>query len=237
MRYSFAAMKGNKPFWIFFIAFLIYGWSMASGSTRMYYWQYLADNFGGFAPNMTMWGIGMAVGTISYGFIIKKAKNKGRVPAIAFIVSGILHGILALFMLSPGSSQTTILAYQALTIIQGAVNGLSVTSMYGVLPDITEYTQWKFNIRISGFITSLLNCSYKFGFAFGMAAFQLMLGMSGYVPNAPQTDLVKNIINLNMHWLNLVVLVVAGLIMLKYKISNDEYYKMLHEIAERSDAE
>jgi sugar (glycoside-pentoside-hexuronide) transporter len=237
ISYSFSTMKGNKPFWIFFIAFLIYGWSMASGSTRMYYWQYLAGDFGSFAPSMTMWSVGMAIGTMSYGIIVKKAKNKGRVAAFAFIGSGILHGILALFMLSPESSQTTIMAYHALTIIQGAINGLSVTAMYGVLPDITEYTQWKFNIRISGFITSLLNCSFKFGYAFGMAAFQFMLSMTGYVANSDQSPLVKTIINLNMHWLNLAVLLIAGLVMLLYKITNDEYYKMLHEIAKRDDAE
>jgi Na+/melibiose symporter-like transporter len=237
LSYSWRALKGNWPFWIFFVAFLIYGWSMASGTVRMYYWQYLAHNFIGMVPNQTLWGIGMAIGAVSYNFIVKGLNNKGKAPAIALASSGVANGILALFMLSAESSSTTILAYHVMTLIQSIANGVAITSMYGVMPDITEYTQWKYRIRISGFITSILNCSFKFGFAFGMAAFTAMLSLTGYVPNAENTDLVKQIINLNMHWLPCAVLIIAGLVMLRYKISNDEYYKMLHEIAERNDTE
>jgi GPH family glycoside/pentoside/hexuronide:cation symporter/probable glucitol transport protein GutA len=235
MAYSFAALKGNGPFWVYFVAFIIYGWTMSTGSVRMYYWTYLAENQLGTALNQSLWGIGMAVGAIAYNFIAKAVKHKGKPVVWAFIGSGVANAILALFFLTPESSGAAIFGYHAMTLIQGCINGLSITAMYGVMPDITEYTQWKYKIRISGFLTSILNCSFKFGFAFGMSAFAAMIGAFGYVPNVAQTEIVKQVINVNLHWIPCVCLIIAGLVMTRYKIDNETYYKMLHEIAERDD--
>jgi sugar (glycoside-pentoside-hexuronide) transporter len=237
LRASFAALKGNFPFWLYFVAFFVYGVTSGTTSARMYYWTYIYGDQNLMSVNITSWIGGMAIGSIIYFFVVKAVKNKGTPSVIFFILTGIVNFVLFFLVMKPDVSPSALLAFHALTFVAGTVQGIAVSAMYGVLPDITEYTQWKYHFRISGFLTSVLNCSYKWSLAFGSAAFIAVVGALGYVPNQPQNDAVQSMINIFLHLIPAFCHIIAGLLMTRYKINIEQLEQMRAEIATRMDEE
>jgi GPH family glycoside/pentoside/hexuronide:cation symporter/probable glucitol transport protein GutA len=233
IRASFSALKGNVPFWLFFVSFFVYGITSGTTSARMYYWTYIYGDQNLMSVNITSWIGGMAVGSILYFFIVKKVKNKGTPAVIFFILTGICNFLLYFFVMRPDVSSGALFGFHAFTFVTGTLQGIAVSAMYGVLPDITEYTQWKYNYRISGFLTSVLNCSYKWSLAIGSALFIAVIGALGYVPNEAQSETVQTAINVFLHLIPAFCHAAAGLIMIRYKIDVTKLEEMRAEIATR----
>ncbi|MDR2355820.1 MAG: glycoside-pentoside-hexuronide (GPH):cation symporter [Clostridiales Family XIII bacterium] len=237
IRASFSALKGNFPFWLYFAAFFVYGITSGTTSARMYYWTYIYGDQNLMSVNITSWIGGMAIGSIIYFFVVKKVQNKGTPAVIFFILTGICNFALFFFVMRPDVSSGALFAFHALTFITGTLQGIAVSAMYGVLPDITEYTQWKYNFRISGFLTSVLNCSYKWSLAIGSALFIAVIGALGYIPNELQSETVQTSINVFLHLIPAFCHAAAGILMTKYKIDIKRLEEMRAEIAARAETE
>jgi sugar (glycoside-pentoside-hexuronide) transporter len=237
IRASFGALKGNFPFWLYFISFFVYGITSGTTSARMYYWTYIYGDQNLMSVNITSWIGGMAIGSIIYFFIVKKVQNKGKPAVIFFILTGICNFGLFFFLMRPDVSAGALFAFHLFTFITGTAQGIAVSAMYGVLPDITEYTQWKYNFRISGFLTSVLNCSYKWSLAIGSALFIAVIGALGYVPNELQSDTVQTAINVFLHLIPAFCHAIAGLVMIGYKLDIKKLEEMRAEIATRAEVE
>jgi Na+/melibiose symporter-like transporter len=228
-------LKGNKPFWIFFWAFLLYGVTSGLTTGRAYYWQYLVGSPTGIAVNITFWMCGMAAGAIIAGIVNQKVRNKATTAVIFYIFGGIICLVLWFMKLTPESSEGAVLAFNVVSIIQGVGVGAGTAAMYAIMPDITEYTQWKYGIRISGFVSSILNMSYQVSLAIGTASFTFMLSVLGYEPNVAQPENIQIGINLWCYFLPALFYVAPGLVMLKYKLDKKTFSDILAETAKRKD--
>ncbi|MDR2355360.1 MAG: MFS transporter [Clostridiales Family XIII bacterium] len=236
LRDSFSVLKGNKPFWLFFWAFFVYGITSGTTTSRAHYWQYLRGDAGGMAVNITAWMIGMVIGAVAFGFFVKKAQNKAHLATIGYIVGFVFTLLLTFFWLTPESSDFKVNLYHFVTALNGIGVGFGTPAMYAIMPDVTEYTQWKYKLRVTGFVVSILNCAYKFSLAFGAAAFTAVLAIQQYVPNVPQPDSIKWTMNIFANVIPAICYLIPGLMMLKWKLDVKGFRAIVDELAARSDA-
>ena len=182
---SFKLLKGNKYVWILAFAFVSYGlFNYGRNATAVYYFNYVAN-----ASDMYgIYGIvhyGMSfVGAALMPALANKAKNKGSVPRFCYLITGIM--LLIQFFIDPTTSTGMILLL-ALQLIASFCAGASASMLYGMIPDVVDYTQFIHGKRASGFISAAVNFMLKMGMALGVALVGWLLEATGYVANAVQS--------------------------------------------------
>ena len=106
--------------------------------------------------------------------------------------------------------------------------------VWGSVPDIVEYGEWKTGVRAPGFLYSMGTLSNKLGLGFSGLLAGWMLTVINYVPGAEQTAAVQHGIYLSTG----IPLVVAGILcvilFLFYDLTQEKYNEILTELAERN---
>lgn len=182
---SMKLLKGNKYVWILAFAFVSYGlFNYGRGATAVYYFNYVAGNSAMFG-NYGLVHYGMSfVGAAIMPRLAAKAKNKGAVPRYCYLITGIF--LVAQFFVNPTTTggMAALLALQA---VASCCAGASASMLYGMIPDVVDYTQYIHGTRASGFISAAVNFMLKMGMAVGVALVGWLLEATGYVANAVQS--------------------------------------------------
>ena len=225
-RTAFKCLKGNWPVIILAFAFLTYGFfNYGRSAVALYYFTYNAGNEMIFATYALFNMGGSMLGTLLMPQISKRLKNKASVPMIGWSVGGIL--LIGMYFLNP-TTQIPLLFVMQLFCSIGF--GMSASMIYGMVPDTTEYTQLKYGLRASGFISAMVNFALKIGMAFGTAGVGWIMDACGYVPNQQQTPLVSNGINMMFTMVPGILALVAVLLLKFYKLDKNTYNQVVSDL-------
>lgn len=228
-RDVFKVLKGNTPVAILVISFICWGfYEAAGGAVRMYYFKYYVGDDNLFMMNSGLMFLGRIVGTFSLSYLVLKVKNKRTLPMIGFIVCGVLMIIMNYL---PVQTTVGLNLYHAFTFLTGIGGGLGLASLFGMVPDTTEYTQYKYHQHAAGFVSAFINFAFKLGMAICTAVIGWVLGALGYMANQVQSIEVMTAINVCMNLVCGIALLGAGIILYFYSIDKKTYAYMVEELS------
>ncbi|OAA89325.1 MFS transporter [Clostridium ljungdahlii] len=221
-------LKGNTPVMILVVSFVCWGfYEAAGGAVRMYYFKYYVGNDKLFMLNSGLMFLGRVIGTFSLAYLVAKVNNKRTLPMISFTFSGILMIIMNYL---PVHTAVGLNLYHGLTFLTGIGGGLGVASLFGMVPDTTEYTQYKYHQHAAGFLSAYINFAFKLGMAICTAVIGWVLGALGYAANQVQSIKVMTAINVSMNLVCGIALLGAGIILYFYTIDKKTHLHMIEEI-------
>ena len=224
-------LKGNRPVYILIISFVCWGfYEAAIGAVRMYYFKYYVGDANLFMLNSSLMFLGRVFGTYSLAFLVKKVPNNRMLPLVGYMASGILMVIMNFL---PVHSQTGLNFYHFMTFLTGIGGGLGLASLFGMVPDCSEYTQYKYHTHAIGFISAFINFAFKLGMAFCTAFIGWILSALGYMANAEQNTSVLTAINLTMNGICGILLIGAAVALIFYGIDKKSYAAMRREIEKK----
>ena len=227
----FAVLKGNRPVNVLIITFICWGfYEAAIGATRLYYFKYYVGNADLFMLNASLMFLGRAIGTFSLSYLVLRVSNKRTLPLVAFLVSGVLMIIMNFL---PVHSESGLAAYHAMTFLTGIGGGLGLASLFGMVPDCSEVTQYKYHTHAIGFVSAFINFAFKLGMAICTAVIGWVLAAYGYVANGAQNEGVLTAINYSMNMVVGVILIVGAAALYFYNIDKKTYSDMLREVEHR----
>lgn len=227
-REMFGVLRGNYPVAILTVCFVFWGfYEAACGSVRMYYFKYYVGDESLFMVNAGLMFLGRVVGTFSLNYLVGKVNNKGTLPLIGLAGSGVL---LIIMNYLPVETSAGLTLYHVLTFFTGIGGGLGLASLFGMVPDTTEYTQYHYKKHAAGFVSSFINFAFKLGMALCTAVIGWVLGGLGYVANQQQTPEVMSAINICMNLVCGLALVAGGLILYFYKLDKTSHGDMIDNL-------
>jgi Na+/melibiose symporter-like transporter len=232
-------LKGNTPTWLCFVAYLVQGISTGGMFARMYFFRYnVFDRSTGTMGNLilmaniaTVSAIFSILGTMSLSWLVGKVKNKGSLPALSYLGSAIVS-ILNFFVAFRINTPVGLVLYIILGCCGAFSMGLNLSSMFGVMPDLNEYTAYHYGVTTSaGFLSSFINLAMKIGQAFSVAAVGWILAGLGYVANVDQPVAMQNAFNVMVHLFPGVCSIFAGIAMLNYKLDKKTHADLCEKLA------
>jgi sugar (glycoside-pentoside-hexuronide) transporter len=227
----FGALKGNTPTWMCIIAYLCQGLSAGGMVTGMYFWRYNYGDLIVMTNINTIGAVFSVLGTMSLTFLVGKTKNKGRLPMWSYLISACIS-IIRFFMVPLMHSTPGLVAYAAVGMIGSFCGGLNLASMFGLMPDLNEYTAYHYGISaIAGFLSSFINFAMKLGQAFAIAAAGWLLNSLGYMPNVEQSPTLLFTFRFMSHIYPAIFSIMAGIAMYFYKLDKKSHTEYAEKIA------
>ena len=195
-RYALVSMFGQ-----FAAGFNAYG-RMA---IMAYYFTYYVGDFSLYS---IIGIIGVFAGIIGSGwcgpFTYKLFKHKGKALAFLFSASGVL--LLPLFWCSPKG-----IIFWVLFALSNLFGTAAFGLRYSCDGDNADYAEYKYGVRVDGFLASFISLMLKAGGAVGPAVLVAWLGSLGYVANQAQNAAVLNALNMSMSWIPGALSIICGL--------------------------
>ena len=149
-----------------------------------------------------------------------------------FVVAAGVGAVFALGVtFAPASNPMLgIIAYGLLGISLGLIN----TLMFALQADTVDYGEWKSGVRAEGASYSVLSFMRKAGQGVGGAAAAFAIGIGGYVSGASvQSDARSSPSGWPLAGSPIVTLLIAGVVMLAYPITEKMYRRIIGDLAER----
>lgn len=228
LKESLGSLKGNRPALVIILSMVVMnGVVMYEFSWFIYYIKYFLKR-----PEMQPFIMTMIPGVaLACKFIINPiAQRVGKkrmliVGSVVYLVDGLLFLVAR--------------TYMPLALVACAGFGVGLTfffvMIWGSLPDIVEYGEWKSGIRAPGFLYSMGTLANKLGIGFSGLLAGWVLTAIQYVPNVEQTAATQQGIYLATG----MPLVVAGILCIVifsfYDLTQEKYNAILAELAQRSD--
>jgi Na+/melibiose symporter-like transporter len=209
IRQSFGAAKGNWPWVILVIAFILYWLGNTSRtSTLIYYSQYNLDNKN-LASILNGLVVFQMISITILPFIVKRFL-KTHTQIIGFAIAAIGQVIIAF----AGTSISMIIFGW---IVSSIGTGIAVTLPFAMLSDTVDYGEWKTGIRASGFLTAIgSSFCIKIGSGLGSFIPSIIMEKAGYVANATQSATSLAAIKFCFTWLPAIFFIVGAIIMISY---------------------
>lgn len=224
-------LKGNRPVHILIISFVCWGfYEAAIGAVRMYYFKYYVGDANLFMLNSSLMFLGRVFGTYSLTYLVTRVKNKRTLPLIGFMASGILMVIMNFLPVHTGFGLNL---YHFMTFLTGIGGGLGLASLFGMVPDCSEITQYKYHTHAIGFISAFINFAFKLGMAFCTAFIGWILSALGYAANVQQNASVLTAINFTMNGICGILLIIAAAALLFYNIDKKTYAEIRQQVEKK----
>ncbi|HEY0186592.1 MAG TPA: glycoside-pentoside-hexuronide (GPH):cation symporter [Cellulomonas sp.] len=231
-RYLFTTLKGNAPVWSLVGAFFAWGVLQGGLSMRLYYFTYNAGDQLLFSNNTTVQSAVSMVGAFAITSLVLRVRNKATLPTFGFYLAGV--ACLVCFFL-PIATTTGVWLYYAMSILIGLGQGMILASLFGMVPDTTEYTIWRYQIHAAGFVSAFITFAMKIGTALSAAGAGWVLSWIGYQADAVQTSSTLFWINFSSHIFVGVLMILGGVCLHFYKLDKATYRRIVDELAERGD--
>ncbi|MDO4491616.1 MAG: glycoside-pentoside-hexuronide (GPH):cation symporter [Lachnospiraceae bacterium] len=224
---QFKILAGNAPVWQITIAFLAWGIIQGGGTFRVYFCTYNAGDNLLFANTQTLWSVAGMLGAFSVSYFVKKAKNKGTIAGVAFVMIAVS---MAVSFFLPITTAFGRILYYVMCAIYGWGSGMMLGNIFGMMPDTAEYTYHKYGVYAAGFISTFINFALKIGQALSISGAALVLDAVGYVPNAEQTSKVLFAMNFGSHMFVAIFSVIAAVAMFAYKLDKETYNNIMADL-------
>ncbi len=233
-KYLFAALKGNGPVWSLVGAFTAWGILQGGMGMRLYYFTYNAGNQLLFADNTTIQSFVSMFGAFSITTLVVKVKNKRTLPIIGFVTAGIAC-IVCFFL--PIQTPFGVWGYYAMSVLIGVGQGMILASLFGMVPDTTEYTIWRYKVHAAGFVSAFITFAFKLGIAVATAGAGWVLAGIGYQADAAQTPHALYWINWTSHLLVGVLMLLGALCLRFYKLDKKTYDDIVDDLNRQGESQ
>ncbi|PLS28701.1 MFS transporter [Bifidobacterium parmae] len=232
MKDSLKAAKGNWPWIILVVAFVIYWVAQSTrNGVSTYYAQYILDN-----RNLTSLFNGVQVlgilATIAMPIIANKTKSKTLTMIIGLVTGMIGQALMPL----AGDSVALAVIFWTIGVFGAAI---ACGMPFGMLADTVDYGEWKTGIHAAGFLTAVGSAfCIQVGSGFGAFLPLEIMGAAGFdasLKTQPQSAL--DAISFCFIWLPVIVYIIVAVIMLFYRKFEKMEPQIKAELAERHEAQ
>ncbi|GAA4171694.1 MFS transporter [Gryllotalpicola koreensis] len=161
---------------------------------------------------------------------IRRAIGK-RALFIAFLLVGIVGLAMLYFIPDPSHHVAWVLVAQIIRSI-----GIIVATgyMWALVPEVITFGEWKTGRRISGIVNALTGIFFKAGFALGGVVPGIVLAVTGYVSDTErQSDSAQQGILWLVSVIPAILLILAIVIISRYRLSDEQLVEMNREIEAR----
>ena len=234
LREGIGALRGSGPFWRCLGTLALCGLTAGCAGARVYFWTYNCGNSGMAGTNAAVRLVGCLLGSVFAGVFAGLVVNKGKLASVGWLMCAAANLAAGLMGIGGASDNLALAALQILALLSGFGQGFAITAMCGIMPDLTEYIQWRSGVRAPAFLASLLLFAYKLSAALGAAAFPLVIGLLGYAPGGTQNSAVLLANNCFLHLIPAVCLFLAGLCMRRYRLDREDFHRLLAAVSVRS---
>ena len=224
---SLKAAKGNWPWIILVVAFVIYWIAQSTrNGVAVYYAKYNLGN-----ENLTSLFNGVQVigiiGTLAMPILANKLKNK----TLTMIIGLAIGAIGQILMPLAGSNVALAVIFWTIGVIGAAI---ACGMPFGMLADTVDYGEWKTGIHAAGFLTAVGSAfCIQVGSGFGAFLPLEIMNANGYVANAEQTPQALGAISFCFIWLPVIVYAVVAAIMCFYRKFEKMEPQIKAELAQR----
>ena len=233
LRKCVGALWGSGPFWRCLGTFALCGLAAGCAGARVYFWTYNCENTAMAGANAAVWLVGGLIGAIFTGVFAGLAENKGKLVCAGCLVCAFADLAAGLMGIGGASDNIALAALQIFTLLSGFGQGFAITAICGILPDLTEYIQWRAGVRAPAFLASLPLFAVKISAALTATAFPLVIGLLGYKPGQAQNGAVLAANNCFLTFIPAGCFFLAALCMRRYRLDRENFIRLLAEISAR----
>lgn len=217
----------NKPMLMLMIAF---GTDVLANATysavNMYYFKYVLNRVDLVAPVATAILVG---GIISLPFlpVLSKVLGKKRLYWFGSLLSIIP---LAVMWIKPTAPVMILMSMMGAF---GFMSRIPSNMGWAMLPECSDYAEWKCGKRGDGLLSSSLTFINKFGMAIGGFIASFFLGLVGFVANEDQSQTVLNMIVFLRFGMPILGYIASLISMYFYEITNEKYEEIRKDLDAR----
>ncbi|MEG2641846.1 MAG: MFS transporter [Eubacterium sp.] len=224
---QWSALIHNRPMLILTICMFVHGIQM-NGRLMIatYYCTYVLNSIAALSIFNLLNAISAVIGALIAPTLARKCGNKG-------VVSAIILYLCAFSMVLQYTTAANLILFYLLVSITGLCYGGFSTLMFSMIPDSVDYAQFKFGVRVDGFLNAVASFGFKVGGAISISATGLLLSFYGYIPNSPQSPECLNTIAILMTLFPAAGCTIAGTLLLFYKINNGKHQEIIRTLKER----
>lgn len=226
-KVSVQTVRHNKPlFMLCGAALFMLAANFSVSASAIFYVRYMIDDPSLFTIFVLVQSfIGCVVPAPFIPHLVAKFGKK-KTFLIGCVVS--LIGFILFFFLSP-----SFYAGMAALAVASIGIGFAMTTMWALEADTVEYGEYKTGVRIEGLTYSLFSLTRKCGQAVGGSIPAFILSLTGYVPNAEQTEQAIFGIRSAISLAPACCMVMCFLIMFFYPLTDKFFGEIVKEIAAR----
>ena len=217
----------NKPMLMLMIAF---GTDVLANATysavNMYYFKYVLGRVDLVAPVATAILIG---GIVSLPFLPFLSKLLGKKRLYWF---GSLLSILPLAVMWIKPTAPVIILMSMMGAF-GFMSRIPSNMGWAMLPECSDYAEWKYGKRGDGLLSSSLTFINKFGMAIGGFIASFFLGLVGFVANQDQSEVVLNMIVFLRFGMPMLGYIASLISMHFYEITSEKYEEIRKDLDKR----
>jgi sugar (glycoside-pentoside-hexuronide) transporter len=217
----------NKPMLMLMIAF---GTDVLANATysavNMYYFKYVLGRVDLVAPVATAILIG---GIVSLPFLPFLSKLLGKKRLYWF---GSLLSILPLAVMWIKPTAPVIILMSMMGAF-GFMSRIPGNMGWAMLPECSDYAEWKYGKRGDGLLSSSLTFINKFGMAIGGFIASFFLGLVGFVANQDQSEVVLNMIVFLRFGMPILGYIASLISMHFYEITSEKYEEIRKDLDKR----
>lgn len=201
---------------------------MGRMSKLAYYVIYVVGSYEMIAPMLTIMTVMQLIGCL---FLPWGTKTFGKRNWL--IILNVIQIIGFVFMyMAPLNSPGLLLGVSAIIGITNSSSNVCT----GMLSDCIEYGDWKYGIREEGITYSYMSLGVKLATAITGSVSVILLGATGYVAGAEQTEATKNGINMIVNLIPAICIFISIIPLFFYKLNSKTVAKIREELDARNAA-
>lgn len=220
----------NKPMLMLMIAF---GTDVLANATcsavNMYYFKYVLgrEDLVPVVASVTLW-----TGIVAIPLLPLLTKWLGK-KKLYWLGSAFSILPLAVMWIRPTAGAALLMTMMG---VFGFISKIPSTLGWAMLPECSDFGEWKFGQRADGLMSSSLTFINKFGMAIGGFIASFFLGLVGYVPNVEQTPAALNMIVFLRFGMPILGYVASLISMHFYEITTEKYEELRKDLDARAAA-
>lgn len=228
LKETLRLLAGNKPMLMLMIAF---GTDVLANATcsavNMYYFKYVLDRVD-LVPHVATATLVGGIIALPCMPILAKLFGKKRLYWLGSLFSIVP---LVVMWLKPTAPVVILMSMMAAF---GFISKMPGNLGWAMLPECSDYAQWKYGKRADGLLSSALTFINKFGMAIGGFIGSFFLGLVGFVANQEQGPAVINMIVFLRFGMPVIGYIASLISMHFYSITDEKYAEIRRDLDERS---
>jgi GPH family glycoside/pentoside/hexuronide:cation symporter len=228
LKHDLKDLVGNKP-WVILcivgVAFQLY--ANIRGQVIAYYFKYVVVNGQQYFEYVMWTGAACFVAGVMATSPLSKMLGKRTLYIIAIVLTTVLT---AAFYFIPKDNIALIWGMHGLISVCAAPTAPLIWAMYA---DTADYSEWIGGRRATGLVFSAASVAMKIGLSAAGLATGLLLAFFEFQPNVAQTARAENGMIMMMSVIPAIGSLIAGVLVLLYKLDEPTVKRMGEELAKR----
>ncbi|MEJ2628765.1 MAG: MFS transporter, partial [bacterium] len=221
-------LVSNKP-WIIVgvMSLFTLGQVCIRNGAIMYYFKYFVGNTGYAKYFMVVGTAFNLLGVLCTDWLVRIIGSKKRVYFITMVGNGIF--LISFFFLNSGQLALMFIVQ----LLSGFLSGPQAPLVWAMYADTADYSEWKKGTRATGLFFSAATFAQKMGWTLGGALAGWLLAIFGFKANVTQTAETILGIKLLMSMIPALPSILAGVMVLFYKLDKDFMIKIENDLKQR----